>query len=420
VTSAPRRVAVVGAGVAGLTAAYVLERSGAQVTLFEKDDRLGGHADTHEVVDGRGMTQRVDTGFIVHNERTYPVLLRLFAELGVETQDSDMSMSVRCDGCGLEYAGARGARGLFAVRQAGNPRYLRMLAEVLRFHRQARAFLAGPEDDRTLDAFLDEGRFSAYFRNHFMTPVVSCVWSCPPQTAGQYPARYLFAFLAHHGMLAVTGSPQWRTVVGGSRSYVDRLAKEITATCTSSPVTSLRRTADGVEVVVDGEPHRFDGAVVATHPHQALAVLADPRPEQVEVMGALAYTANPTVLHTDRSLLPRSRGAQASWNYVMADCASDASTVLVSYDMNRLQRLDAPETYVVTLNGADRVDPTRVVDRMDYEHPSYTPASVAAQRRLPELSDDRIAFAGAYHGWGFHEDGARSGVEAARALGATW
>jgi len=418
--TAPRRVAVVGAGVSGLTAAYVLERSGAQVTLFEKDDRLGGHADTHEVVDRRGLAQRVDTGFIVHNERTYPVLLRLFAELGVETQDSDMSMSVRCDECGLEYAGAKGVAGLFAVKQAANPRYLRMLGEVLRFHRRARAFLAGPESDQTLDAFLDEGGFSAYFRSHFMTPVVSCVWSCPPQTAGQYPARYLFAFLSHHGMLRVTGSPQWRTVTGGSRSYVDRLAKQITATRTSSPVTGLRRTAEGVAVDVDGETLAFDAAVVATHPHQALALLTSPTAAEAEVLGAITYTANPTVLHTDRSLLPRSERASASWNYVMDGCGSDASTVLVSYDMNRLQRLDAPETYVVTLNGVDRIDPSTVVDRMDYEHPSYTPGSVAAQRRLPALNDDRIAFAGAYHGWGFHEDGARSGVAAAEALGARW
>ena len=415
-----KRVAVIGGGVSGLTAAYVLERSGTQVTLFEKDERLGGHADTHDVVDGRGRSQRVDTGFIVHNERTYPVLLRLFAELGVETQESDMSMSVRCDGCGLEYAGAKGAGGLFPVKQTARPAYLKMLTEVLRFHRQARAFLDGPEDDRTLRTFLDEGRFSTYFRNHFMTPVVSCVWSCPPETALEYPARYLFAFLSHHGMLRVTGSPQWRTVVGGSRSYVDKVAKEVTATCTSSPVTALRRTSGGVALTVDDEELRYDAAVVATHPHQALALLSAPTDAETEVLGAIEYTLNSTVLHTDRSLLPRSPGAQASWNYVMDSCSSDAASVLVSYDMNRLQRIDAPETFVVTLNGGHRIDASTVLDRMDYEHPAYTPESVAAQRRLPSLNDERIAFAGAYHGWGFHEDGARSGVAAAQALGASW
>ncbi len=415
----PRRTAVIGSGVSGLTAAYVLERSGSRVTLFEKDARLGGHADTHDVLDGRGHVQRVDTGFIVHNARTYPVLLRLFAELEVETQDSDMSLSVRCDECGLEYAGAQGLGGLFAVRRAADPRYLKMLAEVVRFHRRARAALAGPPSEETLDAFLVRGRFTPYFRSHFMTPVVSAVWSCPPATAGQYPARYLFSFLSHHGMLRVTGSPQWRTVVGGSRTYVEKVAKELSAVRTSSPVVSVRRTPAGVEVD-DGEVQTFNAVVIATHPHQALSLLAQPTAEQREVLGAITYTANPTVLHTDTSLLPRSNRAQASWNYLMDRCDSDAASVLVSYDLSRLQSLDAPERFVVTLNGLDRIDPATVVDRMDYEHPSYTPTSVAARDRLPALSDGVVAFAGAYHGWGFHEDGARSGVEAARALGATW
>ena len=418
----PRRVAVVGAGVSGLTAAYVLEKSGAQVTLFEREHRLGGHADTHDVIDRAGRPQAIDTGFIVHNERTYPVLLRLFAELGVATQDSDMSMSVRCDECHIEYAGAKGASGLFASRRSANPRYLKMLVEVLRFHRMARAVLALPEDqqDQTLDSFLDEGRFSPYFRSHFMTPVVSCVWSCPPATAGQYPARYLFAFLQHHGMLAITGSPQWRTVVGGSRAYVEKVAKEISAVRTSAPVTSVLRVAGGVEVTADEETQLFDAVVIATHPHQALSMLADPTSLEIAVLGAITYIENPTVLHTDTSLLPAAPRAHASWNYVMDSCASDASTVLVSYDMNRLQVLDAPDTYVVTLNGVDRIDPAKVVDRMEYEHPAYTPESVAAQKLLPTLNDGVVAFAGAYHGWGFHEDGARSGVEAALSLGAFW
>jgi predicted NAD/FAD-binding protein len=406
--------------VSGLTAAYVLSRSGDAVTLFEKDDRLGGHADTHDVVDRRGRAQRVDTGFIVHNDVTYPVLLKLFAELGVATQDSDMSMSVRCDGCGLEYAGAKGAKGLFAVRQAARPAYLKMLVEVLRFHRAARAVLAGPESEETLDAFLDRGGYSTYFRDHFMTPVVSAVWSCPPATAGLYPARYLFAFLNHHGMLRVTGSPQWRTVVGGSKAYVEKLAKELGAIRTSAPVTSVRRVPGGVEVTADGNVEQFDAVVIATHPHQALTLLSEPTDAERAVLGAITYTANPTVLHTDTRILPSSTGAQASWNYLMDRCHGDAEAVVVSYDMNRLQHLDAPERFVVTLNGVDRIDPDTVIDRMDYEHPAYTPSSVAAQKRLPELNDGVVAFAGAYHGWGFHEDGARSGLTAAQSLGATW
>ncbi len=415
-----RRVAVVGGGVSGLTAAYVLTRAGDSVTLFEKDDRLGGHADTHDVIDRLGRTQRVDTGFIVHNDVTYPVLLRLFAELGVATQDSDMSMSVRCDGCGLEYAGAKGAKGLFASRSAAKPAYLRMLVEVLKFHRSARAVLAGPESEETLEAFLDRGGYSTYFRDHFMTPVVSAVWSCPPATAGLYPARYLFSFLNHHGMLRVTGSPQWRTVVGGSKAYVDKLAKELGAIQTSAPVTSVRRVSGGVDVTADGAVVTFDAVVIATHPHQALSLLADATVAEREVLGAIEYTVNPTVLHTDERILPTSNGAQASWNYLMDRCHGDAEAVVVSYDMNRLQHLDAPERFVVTLNAVDRIDPATVIDRMDYEHPAYTPASVAAQKRLPELNDGVVAYAGAYHGWGFHEDGARSGLAAAESLGATW
>jgi predicted NAD/FAD-binding protein len=229
----------VGSGVAGLTAAWVLQQSGSEVTLFEKDGRLGGHADTHDVLDSTGRVQHVDTGFIVHNERTYPTLLRLFAELGVATRDSEMSMSVRCDGCGLEYAGAKGVPGLFATRRSGDPRFLRMLGVVIAFHRRARALLEREGPDQTLGEFLDAGRFSPYFRAHFMTPVVSCVWSCAPSEAERYPARYLFSFLDHHGMLRVTGSPTWRTVVGGSARYVERVAKELSAVPTATPVAAF-------------------------------------------------------------------------------------------------------------------------------------------------------------------------------------
>lgn len=417
-----RRVAVIGAGVSGLTAAWVLQRD-ADVTLYEADDRLGGHAHTHDVARG-GSTVAVDTGFIVHNERTYPTLLRLFAALGVATQASDMSMSVRCEGCGLEYAGARGLRGLFPARSNVRPAYLRMLTEVPRFHRAARALLAAPEGsgrEETLGEFVTRGRYSGYFVDHFVKPVVACVWSCPPETALAYPARYLFAFLSHHGMLSVTGSPPWRTVTGGSRSYVERIAKDLSAVHTATPVRALVRTAEGVEIRDDADQvARFDAAVVATHPHQALALLAAPTTAERDVLGAIPYSVNHTVLHTDTAPLPRSAGAQASWNYRMASCSASTESVVVSYDMNRLMALPGPERYVVSLNSPALVDPASVIARMVYEHPVYTPASVAAQRRLPELNDDRIAFAGAYHGWGFHEDGALSGLTAARRLGGAW
>ncbi|MGW7227983.1 NAD(P)/FAD-dependent oxidoreductase [Streptomyces cyaneofuscatus] len=419
-----RRTAVVGSGVAGLTAAHVLRRAH-DVTLYEADDRVGGHAHTHELAASDGRVHRVDSGFIVHNRRTYPHLLRLFDELGVATQESEMSMSVQCEGCGLEYAGARGPAGLFAQpRSALRGPYLRMLAEVTRFHRAARALLELPESpatDMTLGEFARRGRFSPYFHAHFLTPMVSAVWSCDPVTALRYPARYLFAFLAHHGMLTIGGSPVWRTVTGGSRAYVERVVKQLTAVHTATPVRAITRHADGVELTTDdGTTTPYDAVVIATHPDQALRLLADPTDAERATLGAFTYSRNPTLLHTDTTLLPRSRGARASWNYLMPSCAADADRVTVSYDMNRLQRLDAPETFVVTLNGSDRVDPGSVRARMVYEHPVYTPESVSAQARLPALSGPVTAYAGAYHGWGFHEDGCRSGAEAAAALGVTW
>lgn len=417
-------VAVVGSGVSGLTAAHLLSRSH-DVTLYEADDRPGGHAHTHELASSDGGTTHVDSGFIVHNDRTYPNLLRLFGELGVATQDSDMSMSVRCDGCGLEYAGARKLGGLFP--QASNlarPAYLRMLGEVVRFHRHARRVLAeSSAGDVTHGAFLAIGGYSRYFVQHFMIPVVSCVWSAGAALSLDYPARYLFTFLDHHGMLGIGGSPQWRTVTGGSRSYVERVVKQLPAVRTATPVRSVLRSAAGVEVRDDSDTvAAFDHVVLATHPDQALAVLGDDATaDERTVLGAFTYSRNETWLHHDTSLLPRRRGARASWNYLKPACADSAQApVLVSYDMTRLMRLTDPDDWVVTLNGTGRIAPDAVVARMTYEHPVYTPGSVAAQRRLPELNTPVTAFAGAYHGWGFHEDGCASGVRAARALGVSW
>ncbi|RAJ45557.1 putative NAD/FAD-binding protein [Kitasatospora sp. SolWspMP-SS2h] len=434
-----RRVAVVGAGVAGLSAAYALARAGAAVELFEAADRLGGHAHTQRITAADGRELALDTGFLVHNTRTYPELVGLFDELGVRTQDSDMSMSVHCEGCGLEYAGARGLSGLLAT--PGNlvrGRYLRMLGEVPRFHRLARQLLAAPEPaapepgaaadgadaaDPSLRAFLARHGFSPYFTQHFITPLVSAVWSCAPDLAGDYPARYLFAFLANHGLLSVTGSPTWRTVVGGSATYVERIAAHLTAHSgtvhRSAPVRAVRRHPDGVTVATeDGRWTRADAVVVAVHPDQALRLLADPTPAEREVLGAFAYSRNPTVLHRDASVLPRAAWARASWNYRMPGCDAPSDRVRVSYHLNRLLRLGGAEDYLVTLNEDDRqpVPEPLVVSRTVYEHPVYTARTVAAQRRLPELAGPRTTFAGAYHGWGFHEDGCRSGLAAARHL----
>ncbi len=416
------RVAVVGAGVAGLTAAYLLQRR-YDVTLFEADERLGGHAHTHDVVSSNGhKTHALDTGFLVHNARTYPHLLRLFSELDVQTQESEMSMSICCDGCGLQYAGAKGLAGVFA--QPSNvvrPAFLALLLQVKRFHRAARRALDNPEDHRTLEQFTDDHKFSRYFSHHFLLPLVACVWSCGFDGARSYPARYLFAFLDHHGLLSVTGSPTWRTVVGGSRTYVERAVKELSAVLTATPVRSVTRSADTVEVRDDADTaHIFDRVVLAGHPDQTLRLLTDPSDHERQLLGSFEYLSSKTLLHTDSSILPGRRGARASWNYRMTSCDADDRAVRVSYDLNRLQRVDDPVDYVVTLNDDGSVDPALVIDEMTYAHPTYTVESVAAQAQLPVLNDGRTAFAGAWQGWGFHEDGCASGVRAARSMGVDW
>jgi predicted NAD/FAD-binding protein len=415
------RVAVVGSGVAGLTAAYLLQRR-YDVDLYEADDRLGGHAHTHDVLTPDAGLEAIDTGFIVHNPRTYPHLLRLFDELGVTTQATEMSMSIRCDGCRLEYAGAKGLSGLFARGDSlTNPAYIRLLIEFPRWRRHALAVLDSGDDGLTLGRFLTDGGFSTYFIQHFMVPLVACVWSTSQEAALAYPARYLFSFLANHGMLTMSGAPQWRTVVGGSRSYVEKAVKELSAVRLATPVRRIERDSDSVVVHdADDGTTRYRHVVVATHANTALDLLGQPTRDEREVLGAFDYSRNHTVLHTSEGLLPTSRRARASWNYLMPACTTSSGEVVVSYDMNRLQRLDTTTPYVVSLNATDRIDPQSVVAQMTYEHPIFTVDAVTAQRRLPQLNDGRLAFAGAYHGWGFHEDGCRSGAEAARSLGVTW
>lgn len=421
-TTARPTVAVIGSGVSGLTAAYVLRLSHA-VTLFEGDDRLGGHAHTHDVATSDGQVLGVDSGFIVHNERTYPTLLRLFRELDVPTQPTEMSMSVTCAECGLSYAGARGPAGLLAQRRrALDPRYLRMLTEVPRFHRRARALLADDAaPDVTWGEFLDQGGWSRYFVRHFAVPLVACVWSAGDDDARAYPARHLFQFLANHGMLTLGGSPTWRTVTGGSRTYVQRVAAAIGDIRAGSAVVAVERHDDGVDVrTADGTLTRFDKVVIATHADDALAILADASPEEKSDLAAIGYSTNRTSLHRDGSVLPANARARASWNYRKDTCDTDSSSVLVSYWMNRLHGLDTTDDLVVTLNAQDRIDPATVVAEMSYRHPVFTTEAVAAAQRLRTAGGDRLAFAGAHLGWGFHEDGARSGAEAAQRLGASW
>ncbi len=413
--------AVIGAGVSGLTAAHVLNTTH-QVTVFEADTRAGGHAHTHDVTAADGRALRIDSGFIVHNERTYPHLLRLFRELDVPTQATEMSMSITCDACGLSYAGGRGLRGLLAQpSRAADPRFLRMLAEVRRFHRAAHTLLDYADaTDPTWGEFLDEGKFSDFFVQHFAIPLVSCVWSSGDVDSVAYPARHLFRFLDHHGMLTVTGSPSWRTVTGGSATYVDRLVARLPDLRRGAAVTSVVRHDDGVEVRTQpGGAARYDRVVIATHADQALDLLADATPEEKQDLGAIRYSVNETWLHRDSSVLPERWNARASWNYRMR-CDTPSDGVLVSYWMNRLHGLDDTDDHVVTLNAAGRIDPASVTARMTYAHPVFTHQAVGAATRLRTAGGARLAFAGAHLGWGFHEDGCRSGVEAAESFGVSW
>ncbi|WP_153504381.1 NAD(P)/FAD-dependent oxidoreductase [Cumulibacter manganitolerans] len=423
--SVPTRpsVAVIGAGVSGLSAAYLLRRNH-DVTLFESDGRVGGHAHTHDVTGSRSQPLHIDTGFIVMNDKTYPNLLRLFGELGVQTRPAEMSMSISCQECGLSYAGGSGVGGILA--QPGrlrDSRFRSLLAQVPQFHRDARRLLASTQQadlELTWGQFLQRGAYGAYFVEHFAIPLVSCVWSCGHQDAESYPARHLFQFLEHHGMLRITGSPTWRTVVGGSRTYVSRIVERLDDVRIGSAVTAVERHDDGVDVRSASGLERFDRVVVATHADQALDLLADATPDEKTDLMAIRYSTNETWLHTDESVLPTLRRARASWNYRLPTCRGNTDDVTVSYWMNRLQGLDDDVEHLVTLGASGRVDPERVTARMTYTHPIFTAAAVAAAERLRDSGGDRLAFAGAHLGWGFHEDGCRSGIAAAAKFGATW
>jgi len=408
---------VIGAGVSGLTAAYAL-REHCDVSVYEGQPRLGGHTHTHAVDDPDGRRYAVDTGFIVHNDRTYPRLRALLAELGVRTRPAEMSMSIRCEGCGLEYAGGRGLTGVLASpKRLADPRFLRLLHAVRAFHRAALGFLADGEqgDFLSFGQWLVRHRFDAYFIHHYAIPLVSCVWSSGHGPALDYPARYLFTFLRHHGMLSVTNSPQWFTVEGGSATYVSAIAAALPDVRQGQPVVSVSRSAtQGAEVrTQDGDVDVFDHVVIATHADEALGLLADPTPQEKQVLGAFEYSANETVLHTDASLLPRASRARACWNYTMSECTARAPAAQVTYWMNRLQGHRSSRDYLVTLNATDRIDPATTLATMRYTHPTYTARSVAAQGDLTSLFTSTTVFAGAHFGWGFHEDGCRSGYAAA-------
>ncbi|MGI8994488.1 MAG: NAD(P)/FAD-dependent oxidoreductase [Nocardioidaceae bacterium] len=415
------RVAVVGAGISGLTAAHLLRRT-RDVTLFEQQDRLGGHAHTHRVNLGAGKAA-VDSGFIVLNDRTYPLLRRLFGELGVAVRPTEMSMSVSCDGCGLAYVGGRGAGGIFAQRKrAADPAFWKLLRSVRRFQALAMQHLAdGGESLETYGEFLQRHRFGTHFVEHYALPIVSCVWSSGHRQSLDYPAAYLFEFLSHHGFLRLGDAPQWYVVEGGSSTYVDAIAAGLADVRQGVGVTGVARHVDGVTITdANGATSEFDKVVVATHPDEALALLSDPSPLEKELLGSFSYAPNSTVLHRDESLLSPSVSQRASWNFRLDSCHQRSDAVQVSYWMNRLQHHPDAHPLIVTLNADERIASDKVIATMDYAHPVFTPASVSAQRRLGEIATDRTTYAGAYHGWGFHEDGCRSGVAAAAHFGATW
>ncbi len=412
------RIAVIGSGIAGLVSAYLLSRRH-EVVLYEADERLGGHTHTHDLVLG-GRHVRVDTGFIVHNPANYPLLTRLFAELDVRTKPTTMSFSVHSDASGVEY-GAGSLDALFCQRRnLASPRFLGMLADLARFYRIAPALLAEPGPGPTLGEWLARHRFGAAFRDEHLVPMASALWSSPSADVLAFPARHLVAFMANHEMLRLAGRPQWRVVEGGSDRYIQAMAARWKVRVQlRSAVQRVRRDEHGVAVSTHGGDARYDHVVLACHSHQALELLPDADDREAEILGAIAYQPNDVVLHTDASLLPRDRRAWSAWNAHVPRAPGAACTV--SYHMNQLQGLQTREPLIVTLNRSEAIDPAKVLRRMRYSHPQHTHASVAAQARRGEIQGRRRTwFAGAYWGWGFHEDGVRSGVDVARALGVDW
>ncbi|MGE4367030.1 NAD(P)/FAD-dependent oxidoreductase [Thermomonas sp.] len=413
------RIAVVGSGIAGLASAWLLSQAH-EVVLFEANDYLGGHTHTHEV-EQAGQRYRVDTGFIVHNPAHYPLLTRLFDALGVATQPTTMSFSVHDARTGLEY-NATSLDGLFCQRRnLFSPRFWGMVRDLLRFYRQAPQLLRGDGPGPTLGGWLEDNGYGVAFRDLHLVPMASALWSSPPQQILQFPVRYLVQFMANHQMLQVSGRPEWRVVRGGSSTYVAALrARWQVHERLRCPVRAIRRDGHGVLVdsrIANGE--RFDQVVLACHSDQALALLADASADERDILGAIPYQRNEVVLHTDARLLPTQRKAWAAWNAHVP--AEPDAPCTVSYCMNLLQGIRSPEPFVVTLNRSAAIDPAKVLRRLTYHHPVYTPLSVAAQRRRAQIQGvNRTWFAGAYWGWGFHEDGMRSAVEVARALGVAW
>ncbi|ERS81630.1 amine oxidase [Marinobacter sp. EVN1] len=413
-----QRIAVIGAGVSGLTAAWLLADKH-DVHLFEAGDYAGGHTNTEQVEAG-GRTWPVNTGFIVFNDWTYPNFIKLMDRLGVASEVSNMSFSVDCHASGLQYNGTS-LNTLFAQRRnLFNLNFLKMIREILRFNKETRADLAAGTipDGETLGEYLNRNGYSRYFRNYYIVPMGAAIWSAPEIVLEQFPIRFFLQFFNNHGMLSVDDRPTWRVISGGSATYVDRMMERLgEQTHLNSPVTSVKRDADGVTLVANGQEHRFDQVIFGCHSDQALAMLDDATDDERSILGAIAYQKNDVVLHTDASVLPSNRLAWAAWNYMIPEHSTQP--VSVTYNMNVLQNFDdAPETFCVTLNRSRDINPEKVIKRFEYDHPVFTLDAVAAQERYDDIGNrNRTHFCGAYWFNGFHEDGVRSALRVTRAFG---
>lgn len=412
------RVAVVGSGISGLVSAWLLSRDH-EVVVYEADSRIGGHTHTVEVEAG-GRQYLVDTGFIVFNPENYPLFTRLLERLDVPTQPSNMSFSVRDERSGLEYNGTS-LNTLFAQRRnLIRPGFLRMVRDILRFYRDARELVDSADYDLTLGDYVAARNYSQEFVEWHLFPMASAIWSTGREGISRFPAVSLARFFHNHGFLQVKERPRWRVVKGGSRSYLSPLAQSFRENIRqSSPVAVIRRSADAVRIRTQGgHEDRFDHVVIAAHSDQALAMLADPSAAEREILGAIRYLSNDTVLHTDARLLPRRPRARASWNYHLPLREDDLPSV--TYSMNALQSIPAPPHFCVTLNRTDRIAPDRWIRRMSYAHPVFDARAIRAQQRKHAICGvNRTSYAGAYWGYGFHEDGVRSALDACRQFGGT-
>jgi predicted NAD/FAD-binding protein len=414
-----RRVAVIGSGISGLSVAHALAPL-AQVTLFEADHRFGGHSHT---VDVRlhGVRHGVDTGFLVFNHRTYPRLVQLFDSLGVATAPSEMSFSVQVPQQGIEWSGSN-LSSVFAQR--GNllrPRFLGMLAQILRFNRVCTAIAeAGDEASMTepIGDFLSRRGFGETFRDWYLLPMLGCIWSCPTDQMLRFPVATMIRFCHNHGLIQVSDRPQWHTVVGGSREYVRKMMDRIPDARRGTPVRSVRRLEHGVIVATDHGSEHYDEVVLACHSDQSLALLADPSDEERALLGAIRYQPNRAVLHTDASVLPKRRLAWAAWNYERAaDTAREQSAVCLHYLINRLQPLPWDTPVIVSLNPGRAIAGESIIGKYHYSHPVFDAAAIAAQKRLPQIQGRAHTwYCGAWTRYGFHEDGLMSGLAVSEAL----